>query len=229
MEGSYLLIGANSCISKLVFQMLSSENKAVIRAGRSLESSDGHFQVDVTNTAFDLPQIDTPLAGLVYFPGTINLKPFKNLTDDDYLRDWEINFFGAVRSIRHYLPQLSRANAGSIVLMSTVAVQQGMAYHASIAAAKGAVEGLTRSLAAELAPKIRVNAVAPSLTSTPLAEHLLNNEKRKEHAAQRHPLQRVGEAQDIAEAVCFLVSEKSSWVTGQIFHVDGGLSSIKIL
>lgn len=229
MQGAYLLIGSGSSISKLVAQRLSSEKKEVIKVSRSSEVENGHFNMDVTDSASNFAQIDAPLAGLIYFPGTINLKPFKSLTDDDYRRDWEINFFGATRSIRHYLPQLNRCHASSIVLISTVAVQQGMAYHASIAGAKGAIEGLTRSLAAEFAPKIRVNAVAPSLTSTPLAKHLLNNEKRREHACQRHPLQRVGNPEDIAEAICFLVSEKSSWMTGQVIHVDGGLSSIKLL
>lgn len=128
--------------------------------------------------------------------------------------------------IKHFLPKIE---AGSIVLMSTVAVRQGMAYHASIGSAKGAVEGLTRSLAAELAPKVRVNAVAPSLTDTPLAEQLLNNDTKREHADARHPLQRNGSPEDIAAAIAFLLSAESSWITGQVLHVDGGLSSLKMI
>lgn len=229
MGNAFLLIGAGSRIAKLVTQKILDQGDKPITAGRPVGDTQVDIEINVADTSRDLPKIERPLSGLVYFPGTINLKPFKSLTDDDYLHDWEINFFGAVRSIRDYLPNLSQSKTGSIVLISTVAVQQGMAYHSSIAAAKGAVEGLTRALSAELSPKIRVNAVAPSLTDTPLANHLLNNQKKIDHASQRHPLQRVGKPNDIAEAIFFLLSEKSSWITGQVIHVDGGLSSIKLL
>lgn len=160
---------------------------------------------------------------------TINLKSFHLLRREDFLRDLEINYLGAVTTIQHYLPQLKKAQSASIVLMSTVAVQTGLAFHASISGAKGAIEGLTHALAAELAPKIRVNAVAPSLTDTPLAEALLNQPAKRENAAKRHPLRRIGTSSDIASTVCFLLGEESSWMTGQVLAVDGGLSRIRQL
>ena len=231
MTAPYLVIGASSGIGASVLAQLVQEGSAVIAMNRNEVSMKGasFLQCDVLDWSSDLPVIEGPLAGLVYLPGTINLKPFENLTKENYQHDWEVNFLGATRVIKAYLGNLKQAKASSVVLMSTVAVEQGMPYHASISAAKGAIEGFTRSLAAELAPKIRVNAVAPSLTATPLAEHLIKAEKRREQAAKRHPLQRVGLAEEIAKSVVFLLSDSSSWVTGQILHVDGGLSKLKML
>jgi NAD(P)-dependent dehydrogenase (short-subunit alcohol dehydrogenase family) len=167
------------------------------------------------------------LDGLVYFPGTITLKPFHQVSDEDFLDDFRVNCLGAAAVIRQALPALKAAPSASIVLFSTVAVAQGMPFHASIASAKGAVEGLALSLAAELAPKIRVNVIAPSLTDTSLAGTLLNSEAKREAAAKRHPLQRVGDAADVAELAAFLLSDASAFITGQIFRPDGGLSSIR--
>jgi NAD(P)-dependent dehydrogenase (short-subunit alcohol dehydrogenase family) len=151
------------------------------------------------------------------------------LQDEDFLEDFRVNTLGAVRAIRTFLPLLKRSERASIVLFSTVAVRTGMSFHASIASAKGAIEGLTRSLAAEFAPKIRVNAIAPSLTDTPLAASLLATEQKRQVADKRHPLQRVGQPEDIANAAVYLLDQQSSWVTGQILHVDGGMSSLKLL
>jgi NAD(P)-dependent dehydrogenase (short-subunit alcohol dehydrogenase family) len=157
------------------------------------------------------------------------LKPFHLLRSRDFVRDLEVNYLGAVKTLQHYLPRLREADSASVVLLSTVAVQTGLAFHASVAGAKGAVEGLTRALAAELAPKIRVNAVAPSLTDTPLARSLLNQPAKRESASKRHPLQRIGTPADIASAVCFLLADESGWITGQVIAVDGGLSRIRSL
>jgi len=171
------------------------------------------------------PAID----GLAYCVGTINLKPLMRLTDADALQDFEINALGAFRAVQAALPALkaSAQKTASIVLFSTVAVQQGFASHASVAMAKGAVEGLTRSLAAELAPKIRVNAIAPSLTKTPLAEFLTKNEPTAAAIAALHPLQRLGEADDVAAIAAFLLGQEAGWITGQVIGVDGGRSSLR--
>jgi NAD(P)-dependent dehydrogenase (short-subunit alcohol dehydrogenase family) len=164
----------------------------------------------------------------VYCPGTINLKPFHRISIADFKQEMEVNFYGAIRLLQACLKGLKKSSSPSVVLYSTVAVQTGMGFHAGIASAKGAVEGLTRSLAAEWAPnKIRVNAIAPSLTETPLALALLSTPEKKEASDKRHPLGRVGRPEDIAEATVFLLSEKSSWMTGQILHLDGGMSHLK--
>lgn len=172
---------------------------------------------------------DGPVDGLAYFPGTITLRPFHLLRRRDFLHDLELNYLGSVTTLQRHLPQLKSVPSAAVVLMSSVAVQTGMPFHASIAGAKGAIEGLTRALAAELAPRIRVNAVAPSLTDTSLSQSLLNQSAKRQAAASRHPLQRVGQADDIAAAVHFLLSDQSSWITGQVLAVDGGLSRIRLL
>ena len=166
------------------------------------------------------------LAGVVYMPGTINLKPFTRLSLEDFLMDFQINFMGAVKVLKQVLPVLKKQTQASIVLFSSVAVSQGLPFHTSIAAAKGAVEGFARALAAELAPKIRVNVIAPSLTDTPLVAKLLANHQRRVAAAERHPLKRIGTPQDVAALASFLLTEKSEWITGQVFAADGGMSSI---
>jgi 3-oxoacyl-[acyl-carrier protein] reductase len=160
---------------------------------------------------------------------TIVLKPFQRLTVENFLEDFNINFLGAVKVIQSCLDRLKKASDGaSIVLFSTVAVKAGMAFHASVASAKGAVEGLTRSLAAEFAPRIRVNAIAPSLTDTPLAQNLLSSAERRQASAERHPLKRIGSPRDIAQLAAHLLSDSGSWITGQIIHVDGGMGSLRM-
>jgi 3-oxoacyl-[acyl-carrier protein] reductase len=166
--------------------------------------------------------------GLVYCPGSINLKPFNRLGVEDFLTDFHQNVLGAVKAIQNLLPKLRRGKA-SVVLFSTVAAKLGMPYHASIASSKSAVEGLAKSLAAEFAAiPIRFNVVAPSLSDTALACGLLNSPEKREAAAKRHPLQRIGTVEDSATLVEFLLSDKSSWLTGQVIGVDGGLGSLKI-
>jgi len=188
------------------------------------------LQADVAKDTLSVqPGWPDEFHGLVYCPGSINLKPFHRLTEQDFLSDFQQNVSGAVRLIQQFLPALKKASGASVVLFSTVAVKNGMPFHASIAASKGAVEGLAKSLAAELAgSKIRVNVIAPSLTDTPLAGSLLNTEEKKEAAGKRHPLQRVGTVDDMAAMTAFLLGEESSWVTGQIIGVDGGLGSLRV-
>lgn len=167
--------------------------------------------------------------GLVYAPGSINLKPFNRITEEDFKNDFEINVLGAVKIIQKILPNLKKSDHASIVLFSSVAAKTGMPFHTSIATSKAAIEGLTKSLAAELAAqKIRVNAIAPSLTDTPLASQLLSSDERREASAKRHPLQKIGQPEEIAKMVVFLLSESGSWITGQTIGIDGGIGSLKI-
>lgn len=227
---TYLLIGGNSGMGLATAKLLQSQGHTLLAASRStdqLESLGIPVQPYDAQNSTEL-QLPESLDGLIYFPGTINLKPFHRLTDQDFLNDFQINCLGAANVIRQALPALKNAPTASIVLFSTVAVIQGMAFHASIAAAKAAVEGLTKSLAAELAPTVRVNAIAPSLTDTPLANQLLGTEDKREASAKRHPLQNVGSPEDIAKLVSFLLAPGASFITGQIHRPDGGLSSVKI-
>lgn len=229
MSRSILLIGGNSGIGLATAKLLVSKGDKVLAAARNTEPL---AEMDIPVQAFDARSpgaLDLPpvLDGLVYLPGSITLKPFHRLTPEDFLHDLQVNCLGAAEVIRQALPAMKAASSSSIVLFSTVAVAQGMPFHASIAAAKGAVEGLALSLAAELAPKIRVNVIAPSLTDTPLAGTLLNTDAKREAAAKRHPLQRVGDPDQVAELAAFLLSDASAFMTGQILRPDGGLSSVR--
>lgn len=222
----YLIVGASSGIGKFVKDQLLQEGSEVVALGRNTVENVRFYSYDVFSDTAP-PAIEGPLYGLIYCPGSINLKPFRALKQEDFLSDFHLHVTGAVKIIQTYLKNLQMAEQSSIVLFSTVAVQTGMSFHASISVAKGAVEGLTRSLASELAPKIRVNAIAPSLTETPLADKLINSPEKKEAAANRHPLKRIGNPSEIASLASFLLSDKAGWITGQVIKADGGLSSIK--
>lgn len=229
MPHTILLIGGNSGIGSETARLLVSQGDSVIAAARTsgtlAEAGVPVQPFDATQpTPLDLPPV---LDGMVYFPGTITLKPFHRLTAEDFLRDFQINCLGAAAAIQAALPSLKAAPAASIILFSTVAVAQGMPFHASVSAAKGAVEGMALALAAEFAPKIRVNVIAPSLTDTPLAGTLLGTEAKREVSAKRHPLQQVGDPEDVAKMVAFLLSDASKFMTGQVLRPDGGLSSIR--
>ena len=220
-----VLVGGNSGIGKAVATQLQENGATIFSYSRTGE---GTAAIDFSTDFEELPGLPEIIDGIVYCPGTINLKPFHRISIADFKQEMEVNFYGAIRLLQACLKGLKKSNCPSVVLYSTVAVQTGMGFHAGIASAKGAVEGLTRSLAAEWAPnKIRVNAIAPSLTETPLASALLSTPEKKEASDKRHPLGRVGRPEDIAEATVFLLSEKSSWMTGQILHLDGGMSHLK--
>lgn len=221
-----LIIGGSTGIGAAIIQQLNAAGHRTISINRNgiTEANECHA-CDVLND--ELPPLSTPISSIIYLPGSINLKPFRSLKVEDFQNDINVNFFGAVRVIQKYQSQLNESTSPSIVLFSTVAVQTGMAFHASVAAAKGAVEGLTRSLAAEFAPRIRVNCIAPSLTDTPLANRLIDTETKMSAASERHPLKKIGRPQDVASLAVWLASDQSQFVTGQIFKMDGGMSSIK--
>lgn len=226
MQGkNIVIIGGNSGIGFATAKILKEQGANLFLYSRS---GDGTNILDISKDfelMTDLPEI---IDGVVYCPGTINLKPFHRLSIADFQSELEINFLGAVRVLQACFKGLKKSGHGSVVLYSTVAVQMGMGFHAGISSAKGAVEGLTRSLAAEWAPaQIRVNAIAPSLTDTPLAANLLSTEEKKDASSKRHPLGRIGTPTDIASSTVFLLSSQSAWMTGQILHLDGGMSTIK--
>jgi 3-oxoacyl-[acyl-carrier protein] reductase len=227
-----LIIGAGSGIGLELAVKLKENNNiyAMSRTRGELPDSENirWKEFDVLKDDFDTGFLPEQLDGLVYCPGSINLKPFRGLKVSDVVSEFELNALGAFKVIQAVLPKLKKSESASVVLFSTVAVGQGMPYHTSIAMAKGAVEGLTRSLAAELAPSVRVNAVAPSLTDTPLASRLLSSDERRDASAQRHPLKRVGKPSDIASMAAFLLTDEASWISGQIMAVDGGMGALKI-
>jgi 3-oxoacyl-[acyl-carrier protein] reductase len=227
------IVGGSSGIGLELVKVLSDNHHEIYVGSRTADTlaeipGVHHIAMDVTAETLDLETLPETLQGLVYCPGTIVLKPFQRLTIDDFKEDFNINLLGAVKVIQGCIKQLKKSQTGaSIVLFSTVAVKTGMAFHASVASAKAAVEGLTRSLAAEFAPRIRVNAIAPSLTDTPLAQNLLASEEKRKASADRHPLKRVGRPQEIAGSAAHLLSDAGSWITGQVLPIDGGMSSLR--
>ncbi|NOW94289.1 SDR family NAD(P)-dependent oxidoreductase [Mucilaginibacter sp. SG564] len=232
-EKNILVVGGSSGIGLSLVKFLNENNARVYVISRTIPddfpAGVKHLQADITGdldavVAF-LPE---HLHGLVYSVGSINLKPFNRLTANDFLNDYQLNVLGAVRMIQLSLKQLKNAGGASVVLISSVAARTGLPFHASISAAKSAIEGLALSLAAELAAQqIRVNVVAPSLTDTTLAQNLLNSPEKREASAKRHPLARYGQPEDVSQAIAFLLSDCSSWITGQVIRVDGGLSNLK--
>jgi len=224
-----LLIGGSHGIGLSLIKQLHKDHNIYV-ASRTFEyeglANVTHIRFDAIEDSLDHALLPSELHGFVYCPGSINLKPFKILDLETFKRDMEINFFSLVKVVKHIMPLM--AEGASMVFFSTVAVKMGMPFHTSVAAAKGAIEGFTKSLAAEYAPKLRCNAIAPSLVDTPLATRLLNNDRKREMMAQRHPLKRVGGAEDMAHIAKFLLGDNSSWITGQIIGVDGGLSTLNV-
>lgn len=229
MKKNILLIGGSHGIGLSITEQMNNDYNLFVaaRTNENLEQLNvTYIPFDATSEELNISVLPDELHGFVYCPGSINLKPFKMMSIEAFEDDMHLNFFSLVKVVKSIMPKL--AEGASMVFFSTVAVGKGMPYHTSVASSKGAIEGFGKSMAAEHAPKLRVNVVAPSLVDTPLAERLLNNDRKKEANAARHPLKRVGEPADIANIVVFLLSDKSSWMTGQILGVDGGTSTLNV-
>lgn len=230
---NYLIIGAATGIGARLAEELAAQGNRVFATWHKqppFEAGAGisWHPLDVLEEQPDFSFLPETLHGIAYCPGSIQLKPFARISETVFVQDYRLQVGGAIKCIQSALPALKKAEQASIVLFSTVAVQTGFNFHTLVSASKGALEGLTRALAAELAPSIRVNAIAPSITDTPLAAGLLSSDEKRQANAQRHPMRSIGRPEDIANMAGFLLSEKSAWVTGQILHVDGGMSSLKV-
>jgi NAD(P)-dependent dehydrogenase (short-subunit alcohol dehydrogenase family) len=226
-----LLIGGSYGIGLAIAEELQAGNNVFVASRTNENLSDlnvTYIPFDALTETLDTSKLPEVIDGLVYCPGSINLRPFKALKIEAFEQDLQINFISLVKVIQTILPNLTASTQSSIVLFSTVAVKMGMPFHSSVSASKGAIEGFAKALAAEYAPKIRVNVIAPSLTDTPLANKFLNSDEKKEKSALRNPLKKVGTSDDVAQMASFLLSEKSNWISGQIFHVDGGMSSLLV-
>ena len=222
-----VIIGGSKGIGKAISTLLLDEHN-IINISRSkpdlIHHNLKHYNCDIL--ADELPTLEN-VDSLIYCPGSINLKPFERLKIEDFKKDYEINFLGAVKAIQKYLPNLKEGINPNILLFSTVASKLGMPFHASIASSKSAVEGLVKSLAAEYAPTIRVNAIAPTVTETTLASKLLRNDRQKEQMIERHPLKKYLKPQEVASMAAFLISKKAASMSGQIFEMDCGITTIK--
>ena len=229
MKRNIVLIGGSYGIGLSIVKQLW-ESCTIYVASRSTEGLEGynvkHIPFDALTDSLDLSLLPEEIHGFVYCPGSINLKPLKMLSLANFEEDMQLNFFSMVRVVKDIIGRM--ADNSSMVFFSTVAVGTGMPFHTSVSAAKGAIEGFVKSLAAEYSPKVRINVIAPSLVDTPLAARLLNNDRKKDSMAERHPLKRVGNPEDIANMAEFLLSDKSGWITGQVIGVDGGLSTLNI-
>jgi NAD(P)-dependent dehydrogenase (short-subunit alcohol dehydrogenase family) len=231
MTKTLLIVGHSSGIGRAAAERALNAGWNVIgwsRRPSGLNSSGlSEFSVDVLQDGSGFPELPASLDGVLYAPGSINLKPFRGLKISDFQSDFELSALGAVRVLQASEKALKAVPGSAVVLFSTVAVQTGMPFHTSVAMAKGAVEGLTRSLAAEWSPSVRVNALAPSLTDTPLAARLLGSDERRQAGADRHPLKSLGRPEDLASTALFLLSDEARWITGQVWGVDGGMGALR--
>ena len=228
---NYLVIGGSSGIGKEISEILSKENMVVSTSRNDLNGTNEnirHIKYDVLVDELDPELLPDQIDGFVYCPGTINLRPFRSFKLETFRSDLELNLIGAVKTLQIILPRLQQSPSSSVIFYSTVAVKIGMPFHSSVSSSKSALEGLTKSLAAEFAPKIRVNCIAPSIVNTPLANKFLNTEDKIEKAAARHPLNKIGTAKEIAQLTKYLLDEKSKWITGQVINIDGGISTLKV-
>ena len=230
MTKNILIIGASSDIGLEISKLANADGHNIYATSRddaNANNFDNFIQLDPNKSLDVLDDLPEDIDGLVYCPGTINLRSLQRLTLEDIKNEMEVNFYGAFNIIKKVLPNLKKNDGASVVLFSTVAVKTGMPMHSSIAAAKGALEGLAKSLAAELAPRVAINCIAPSIVDTKLAANILSTDERKQASADRHPLKTIGSINSIANSAYFLLQAKENWISGQIFRPDGGLSALK--
>ncbi len=227
MRNIVIIGGSKGIGSAILLQQL--ENNKVYNISRSAPDITHpnliHYPISILED--DLPEIEA-VDVLIYCPGSITLKPILSLNLDDFRNDFEINVIGAVKVIQKYLPTLKKGNNPSIVLFSTVAAKLGMPFHASIATAKAGIEGLVKSLGAELASVVRVNAIAPTITETSLSANILRNERMKENMMERHPMKSYLKPNEVAEMANYLISENAKSISGQVFEMDYGIVSFKL-
>ena len=224
-----LLIGGSYGIGAAIAKQLKDTHKVYVasRTQENIHQGVTHMVFDALTDDISTLPLPDQIDGLVYCPGSINLKPFKRIKPQTFQEDLEVNFLSLVKVLQGLLPKLTASNGASLVFFSTVAVKVGMPFHTSVSASKGAIEGFAKALAAEYAPTMRVNVIAPSLTDTPLAGRLLSSDDKKQRMGEMHPLKRIGTSADIANTACFLLSEQSSWMTGQVLAIDGGKSTLQ--
>ncbi|MBM9604148.1 SDR family NAD(P)-dependent oxidoreductase [Desulfopila inferna] len=239
MAGTVIIYGGSGGIGSATARILHSRGKRLHLVGRNevklkavADEFDAGFSVGDVNdsTLFSrvMEDMNSPCDGLIYAVGTINLGSIRRLGEEDFLTDFKVNALGAALAVKAALPLMKKSDlVPAVLLFSSVAAQQGFTMHTSVSMAKGAVNGLVLSLAAELAPKVRINGIAPSLIRTPLSENILKNEKMTDSIVSAHAMQRLGSAEDIAETAAFLMSQEASWITGQIIGVDGGRSMLR--
>lgn len=228
-DKNIVIVGGTSGIGASIVKQLTDSGAKVFNIARRASQAPNvtNIKLDITSDFQSIDGLPDQIDGLIYCPGTINLKPFQSLKPEDFLKDFEVNVLGAVKTIKATMKNMKAAGQSSIVLFSTVAVERGMNFHASIASSKGAIEGLTKSLAAEFSKSnIRVNAIAPSVTDTPLASGILGSEERRKLSQDRHPIKAIGQPEDVAAMSLFLLSNNAKWMTGQVMLMDGGMSSI---
>ena len=224
---NFLIIGGTKGIGKAIVEEVIEHNKITCLSRNNTDfvhKNYSHVKFDALSD--DLPDLDS-IDCLIYCPGSINLKPISTLSLDDFRNDFELNVIGAVRAIKKYLPLLKKSETASILLFSTVATKLGMPYHASVSVAKSGIDGLVKTLGSELAPKVRINAIAPTITNTDLASKILRNDKVVENMVERHPLKMILSPKEVAKMASFLVSEDASSISGQIFNMDAGIVSFK--
>ena len=235
MDAKYLILGATGSIGSNLANKLYDSKENVHLVGRNADELKSLSEklkctysiADVLEDNFveNIKSDISEIKGIAYCVGSIDLKPLKIVKDDDFQKCMKLNLYSAVKVIKEYQDSLKK-NKGSIVLFSSVAARRGFPNHSIIASTKAAVEGFAISLAAEFAPNIRVNCIAPSLTNSKISQPLLKNNIMAEGIAKSHPLKRIGQGGDAAAMAKFLLTEESSWITGQVFGVDGGRSSL---